>query len=313
MSPFYIILFILLLGVLLGAYVLFFSAFLAVEQKLNSVLDWFASPFKKISSRFFLPKHRNIVMFGVALLAVGYVLYALVTAANVREWYMTIFMGTSMGAVADLLTNGFDLQGQIGYASLVAVAFGSFLSYVYMKFTISNLGTLELHKAVHGVLFVLLNVLFIAFSSLLTEHLTVMFSKAADMIYNVYLRLSGRVSHAEVNRFWDAFPLIGCYALVIPILLAAFLTTVITVREYLANLFYGLASLLILIAVGLLITWIASKLTGFPVIVSDICIFLSMFIVDYIRAHDGANQWFRGCIKSLADGVMDILLALFPG
>ena len=311
MSVFYIILLVLFLLVLLGGYFVLFDLFLFLEDKLNKVLSWFAGPLYRLSNRYVRPRHKNYLMFGTAILAAVYVLYAFLTAENAFTCFQSIVMSTSIGAAVELFQSGIDVRSQIAYASLVAVAFGSFLSYVYMKFTISNLENLDLNVVIRWLLFVLLNVLFIAFSTLLTEHMTVFFSKAADLIFSVYTRLSGKVANTQVHRFWDVFPLIGSWIVLIPILVTAFLTAVITVREYLANLFYGLASLLMLIAVGLVFTWITSKLTNFPTFISDVFIVLSMFLVDYIRADDNANTKFKQVVKDISDGAKDLLLAVF--
>ena len=317
MPVFYVILFVLLLLVILGAYFILFDLFLYVEDKLNRILGWFGNCFAKLLNlltpqklKAAFPKLKNILMFGVAGLAAVYVLVSFLTV-DTTTVMDSILYSTSIGAAVELFQNGFDLQGQIAYAGLVAVAFSSFLSYVYMKFTISNLETLSLNRAVHWLLFVALNVLFIAFSSLLTDQMAVIFSKSADMIFGLYTRLSGKVSATSVNTFWDAFPVAGCYILLVPIAVGAFLTTVITVREYLANLFYGLASLLILIAVGLVVTWVASHLEYFPVFISDVCIVLSMFFVDYIRADETANKSFTDLIHKIAEGTKDFVLEVF--
>jgi hypothetical protein len=66
-----------------------------------------------------------------------------------------------------------------------------------------------------------------------------------------------------------------------------------------------------LIAVGLVFTWITSKLTNFPTFISDVFIVLSMFLVDYIRADDNANTKFKQVVKDISDGAKDLLLAVF--
>lgn len=319
MPIFYVILFVLFFLTILGVYVVLFDLFLTLEEKLKSILDWFGELFVKLFKLFIpkkltvsFPKLRNVFMFIVAGLATIYVLVSFLLAEDTFACFQSIVLSTSIGSAVELFQSGFDLQGQIVYAGLVAVAFSSFLSYVYMKFTILNLNTLNLHRVIYWLLFVAMNVLFIACSSLLTDQMAVIFSKAADMIFGLYTRLSGKVSTTSVKAFWDAFPVVGCYILLIPIAVGTFLTTVITVREYLANLFYGLASLLIVIAVGLLVSWIADKVTNFPVFISDVCIVLSMFLVDYIRADDTANTKFTNIIHAISEGlkkfICDILV-----
>ena len=302
---------ILFLLAVLSGYFIFFDLFLKIEAILNRILGWFATPFAALSDRYVRPKVKNILMFGVAFLAAAYVLVSFLTAADSYDCFQTIVFSTSIGAVAELFNEGFHLKDQIAYSGLVAVAFGSFLSYVYMKFTISNLDSLHLNKVLRWLLFVLLNVLFIAFSSLLAEHMTVFFSKAGNMLSGLYNRLSGKVSNTSVNTFWDAFPMVGCYILLIPILIAIFLTTVITVREYLANIFYGLATLLLMIAVSLLADWLLADMLHIPELIGEILLVLSMFAVDYIRADEKANEWFTLLIERIAYEAKDLLRDLF--
>lgn len=334
---------ILLLLVVVCVYLIFFNIFLKVEAGTNWLLEkarklikklfrWFLRRVQKwrskkpnptqteeavvsqpeepsaVSVKYGLWDTKTVLMFGTCFLSVGYILLSFLTAADIHDCYVSIFNNTCLGGLADLLLNGLDVQGHTGYSAMFATAFGSFLSYVYMKFTVNNLDDFIKNKILHWIVFVLLNVIFLAASSLLSEQLHWFFGTAADWIFDLYTRLSAKIANADVQTFVDALPLIGSVLLVAPIFCAGALTLFITFREYLASIMYGIASVLLIIIVSLVFEVLLQDRIQFPQFIAGPFAFVSMFAIDFVRVHDGAHKKFCDFIDDLAIDSVGFLL-----
>lgn len=324
---------ILILLAIISAYLILFDIFLKLESALIFILNCFAKFSKWLYAKlkaklpvktsekatgFSLFNPTIVLMFGICILFVGYILFTLLTAADLYECRQIIVYSTCIGAFANLLTNGIDFQGNTSYAAMAAAAFGSFLSYVYMKYTVNNLEDLITHKVPRWIAFVLLNVVFIVGSSLLASNLASFFSNAGNWIFSIYANLVSKISNTDVQTFWDALPIIGSVLLVAPIFVTGIVTLIITVREYLASLFYGIASFLLLLAISLSFKFLALLIPDsvqlptiqIPRFIADCFVFVSVFAVDYIRVDEKANSKFKDVVESLADEAKDFLLSL---
>ena len=275
----------------------FFSLFdllLKLEEKMGEWVDKITTPFYWLIDRCTHNWGGNTLMIGISLFSAGYVVYTFLTAVDILEPLLSVATGTTIGSVVYLIATDLDFQGYLNYAAPVAVAFSSFFAYTYMKFTILRLEKLNLNKVSRCILLILMNVIFIAFSSLLSEDMAIFFSKAAQWMNTQFTQLHSHVTNIQIDSFADVLPLIGNVLKLIPIALAGLIVLLITVREYFAGALYGIVCILALIVVALLISFIPLPVVG------DLLAILAFLLVAYIRPDDTATSKFSQFFQKLS-------------
>lgn len=301
---------VLVVGFWGSVFILLFNLLLKLEDGLGWLIDRITSPIRKLIDLITPAWGGILLMIGITLYSAWYVTDAFLTAADFRDPLLTIATGTTFGSVIYLFATEFDMSGYLNYGAPIAVAFGSFFAYVYMRFTIVRLEQSRVKGFLRWVLLVIMNVVFMAFSCLLSEDMAVLFSTAAQWFNARVVQLYGSISQANAYSAKEILSLAGNVLMMIPMVFAAFTILLITVREYLASALYGAASFLITIIFGLLVSWVFARLLHLPVLV-DILILPSIFVVDYIRADGKANEGFRNLFQKLSRGIFRFVFGFF--
>lgn len=305
MDLFSIVINTLAIAAMIGVFFILFNFLLKVEYGLGKAVAWVTKPVQFLFDRLTAGLPGFLLMFAAALVALGYVAYRFMTAADYLNALLTVATGTTLGNLVYLFATGMDFQGYVAYAAPIGVAFGSFLGYAYMKFTLEKLDEWHMKPFFRWFLLFVLNLIFIAFSSLLAERMTVFFAQAAQWINTHFLALHRQLSNAQVHTFRDILPLIGPILAILPIVLAGALVLLITVREYLACALYSVATIFLLLVLGVLIS-----LVPLPM-VSDLLCLLIFFGIDYIRADDVANRKFRNKVRDVSKKFWGFFTGIF--
>ena len=300
----------LVVGFWAVVFILLFNLLLKLENGLGWLIDRVTAPIRRLVDLITPAWGGILLMIGITLYSAWYVAQVFLTAADFRDPLLTIATGTTFGSVIYLFATQFDMSGYLNYGAPIAVAFGSFFAYVYMRFTIVKLEVSHMNRVLRWILLVITNVIFIAFSCLLSEDMSILFSKAALWFNTHMVQLYDRISQTQIDSANELFSLIGNVLKMLPIAFAAAVILLITVREYLASALYGAASFLFTILIGLLVSWIFGQLLQIPVFVDPLVI-CAMFFIDYIRADGKANERFRNLFAKLSRRIFRSLFGFF--
>lgn len=276
-------------------YIKIFPLFCAVDNFFNTLLtpvDYICNLFS--SRKSFLPNNmviRLIVTFGVFIASVGYIAISFLSGVDYVEFITSLLGGNSLMGFMNLLYMGFGPKDSYIYAAIISIGVSSFISFLYMRCTVETLDETRLPKAVKILLVIVFNVLFSLVSFFLSEPLLLLCDGLINCMLDVFHQIAALFA-ADSYTVVQVLKILFVGVLFLILLYVLFNTVVITLREVLATIMYGVFALILLVM-------IQAPLMYFPNVPNVISSFISVILIlipDYIRANEKAKEDFTQLI-----------------
>lgn len=287
MSSFNIIVGVVAAIIFIAVYILAFRLFVEAE----SICDLVLTPINVISDQIMQLCARfaviPLLLFApVLFFSVRYILQSISSGDILQTVMMGVLEGTTLMQFVSLGDTGFALKEVLTYPALAAMGISSFLSFLYMRCTVTTLKATGLPAPVTFLGVVLLNALFLCLSSLFNERIqqwSYAFSAYAVNLFHEVPQL-----FRYIYNLGDFMQFLGTAVLSLLIIGVGVTLAAISLREFFATILYGVFALVLAFALG----FIVYKFPGCPQWIQMIFVFLIMFIPDYIRANEDLKESF---------------------
>ncbi len=237
---------------------------------------------------------RLITMVGVFIASVAYIVISVIGGTDFGALIEGFIQKSTLFGFTELLNQDLSLKDRFTYAAFVSLGLSSFISVLYMRCTVESLDEWSLPLPVNILLLILFNMAFAFVSTLWAEPLTLWCNSAADYIVGVYHQLAA-VFNAGADSIWQFLKIIPIGLFLLILLYAALAAFVITFREILATVMYGMFALVLFFVGGFLtMVWPAC-----PEWIMVIFLLISLLLPDYIRANEDAKEAFADFIEGL--------------
>lgn len=292
METLHVVILVVILAVLVALYSIAFKIYTYFER----ICDFLLRPIKKLSEKL---EHLNFSVSGVVsdatvrmilmlLIFIGafaYVVFAFFTMSP-EQCIQTIFEGTTVGSFFQLWLEHFSPDSSIQYSAMVGVGISSFLSLLYMGYSVNTLNDTTLHWAIKYPLLLLFNLVFTCTSALLSFQLSDWFTSVADFGVDIYQILIGLFSGDIDFGFFSLFVAFGVGLLLLVMLYVALATFTVVLREYVATIIYGIFSIALLFLTGVAFQmWFQ-----LPEYILTPLYLVALLATDFIRGNEKANE-----------------------
>ena len=279
-------------------YIKVFPLFCAVEKfcdtlltPVNRLCDLFASRKSFLGNNKII---RLIVVIGVFMMSVYYIVSSFLQGVDYVSLITSLLGGNALLGLMDLMLKGFGPKDYQTYAAIVSIGISSFLSFLYMRCTVETLEETQLPKALKFFFVVLFNVLFILVSFFLSDWIILWCNNTAAYLIRIYHQLVAFFTTGSLN-FGLLMQAVFTGLIFLALLYVAFNAFVITFREILATVMYGIFALGLQLVIQIPIMMIPD----FPPAITSLLGTIALFIPDYLRANEKVKDSFTRFIYRL--------------
>lgn len=279
-------------------YIKVFPLCLTVEKFCNIILtpvdflcNLFSSRKSSLGNNMII---RLIVTFGVFAASVGYIVISFISGVDYVDLIKSLLGGNSLLGFMDLILLLFGPKDSYIYAAVVSIGISSFLSFLYMRCTVETFEETNLPKAVKFFLLILFNLLFSLISFFMSESIVLWCDNIGKYMISIYHDLAVLFTFRRLPLLY-ILKMIPIGLLLLVFLYITFNAFVITFREMLATIMYGIFALGLLLIVNVPIL----MFPDFPPAITSFLSTICLLIPDYIRANENAKDSFIQFIKRL--------------
>lgn len=291
---------LLIVCILIGIaiYSVLFGLYIAVGKFLDRTVGIFSLAPEKLVDHLAnaLPSPVRIgIMVVLFIVSVIYITVSFISLGSAQACFDAMLDGTTIGSFLSLAEAGFSPTETVGFPAMVGAAVSSFISTLYARFTMKTAE--DSGWPCHWLLGAVFGILFAFMSYLFAFHLADWYVSASELLVQLFDTMSAYWSGSHDPTIGSILATIGTGLGLLAMLIAALITFIIVVREYLETIFYGLFSLFI----SVILMLIVQEWLHWPDAVNAVLFLIALFSPEFIRAHDGAKEFFESIITEICD------------
>lgn len=302
MSVFEIVIIAGIVGIGIAIYAFLFRLYCTATDWCDRLMErpagWLGGLWSSLKNNILSLPIRIGIMVALFVISIVYIGISFFTLGSPQACFQAIIDGTTIGSFIALAEVQFAPDAAIGYSAMVGAALSSFISIVYMRFTVETVkdmsNELLWSKVATYSLCVVFNILFACMACLFAIHLADWYVAAADLLVELYETMAGYFNGSHTSNLWGFLATIGTGLALLLMLIAVLITFIIVVREYLDTIFYSLFAMFILVVIAM----ISQYWLHLPEIVTAILAILALITPDFLRGCEPVNHIYRrilGC------------------